>query len=213
VVDAVSVGCSGADQRGVTRPQGAACDIGAVELDAPGAPNFTDVPVSYQFFWEVECLAALDVTEGFADGTFRPMLPISRQGVVAWLYRLAGEPEVTGAAPFTDVPASHLSHDAILWASQEGIADGYSDGTFRPGLSVARQGVAAWLWRLAGAPDVEDPPVFSDVPAGSLFEEPIGWLAAVGVTKGFADGTFRPTLAISRQGLAAWICRYEELGS
>jgi hypothetical protein len=213
VVDAVlpTLTCVGEDQRGVARPQGASCDLGAVELDAPGAPHFTDVPVAHQFFWEVECLAALEVTEGFEGGTFRPTLPISRQGVVAWLYRLAGEPEVTGVAPFSDVPASHPFHDAILWASQEGIADGYSDGTFRPGQPVARQGVAAWLWRLDGEPTPgDDPPVFSDVPAGSLFEDPIAWLASSGVTEGFEDGTFRPTLSISRQGLAAWICRYDE---
>jgi hypothetical protein len=133
--------------------------------------------------------------------------------VVAWLWRLAGEPEVSGVAPFSDVPPSHLFHDAILWASQEGIAGGYSDGTFRPGQSVARQGVAAWLWRLAGEPEADDPPVFSDVAPGSLFDEPIGWLADSGVTEGFTDGTFRPTLPIARQGLAAWICRYHALDS
>ena len=46
LIDAISAevaGCSGADQRGVTRPQGGACDIGAVEQAAvptqgPGAP-------------------------------------------------------------------------------------------------------------------------------------------------------------------------------
>jgi hypothetical protein len=201
-------GCSGTDQRGVVRPQGTACDMGAVEREA--VPRFSDVPVVHQFFWEVECLVDLGVTEGFSDGTFRPSSSISRQGVVAWLWRLAGEPAPAGSSPFSDVPASHQFHDAIVWAAEEGVATGFDDGTFRPATLVSRQGVAAWLWRLDGEPDVVDPPTFSDVPVGSLFEEPIAWLASSGVTEGFADGTFRPKLPISRQGLAAWICRYDE---
>jgi hypothetical protein len=209
VIDAISptLVCTGADQRGVTRPQGASCDIGSVERGL----SFTDVGWGHQFVTEIECLVDLEVTEGFDDGTFRPTDSISRQGVVAWLWRLAGEPDPVGPSPFSDVPASHQFHDAIVWAAEEDVATGFSDGTFRPGSPVARQGVAAWLWRLAGEPDPGDTPGFSDVPVGSLFEEPIGWLADAGVTEGFPDGTFRPTSPIARQGLAAWICRYDAL--
>jgi hypothetical protein len=203
--------CALVDQRGITRPQGAACDVGAVERElAAGAPHFSDVPVSHLFFWEVECLVGLGVTNGFPDGTFRPGLPISRQGTVAWLWRLAGEPAPAGDPGFTDVPADSLFADAIAWASEEGIVEGYADGTFRPHAEVARQGVAAWLWRFAGEPPVVGDPPFSDVPSTSTFADAIAWAAEAGVTEGYDDGTFRPAQPISRQGVAAWLCRYDE---
>jgi hypothetical protein len=75
---------------------------------------------------------------------------------------------------------------------------------------VARQGVAAWLWRYAGEPAPAGAPPFSDVPPSSPFADAIAWAAESGVTEGYADGTFRPTQPISRQGVAAWVCRYDE---
>jgi CSLREA domain-containing protein len=49
LIDAVPAGdnCAGTDQRGIVRPQGPACDVGAfeVEVPAPGAPTDTEPPV------------------------------------------------------------------------------------------------------------------------------------------------------------------------
>ena len=35
-------------------------------------------------------------------------------------------------AQFEDVPVSHQFYDAIIWAKNEGIIDGYNDGNFKP---------------------------------------------------------------------------------
>gem|GEM_PF-5588179 len=49
---------------------------------------------------------------------------------------------------------------------------------------------------------------FSDVPTDHTFHDEIAWLVSEGVTTGFDDGTFRPTVAVSRQAAAAFLQRY-----
>lgn len=51
------------------------------------------------------------------------------------------------AAEFTDVPASHTFHDAIMDCAAKGITSGYADGTFRPGNSVTRAQFCVMLSR------------------------------------------------------------------
>lgn len=51
---------------------------------------------------------------------------------------------------FSDVPASHAFHADIDWMVDHGIAEGYSDGTFRPTAAVTRQAAAAYLHRYNG---------------------------------------------------------------
>jgi hypothetical protein len=204
--------CAPTDQRGVSTPQGTQCDVGAVERELPaGAPHFSDVGVGHSFFWEIECLFDLGATDGYADGTFRGSLPITRQAVVAWLWRAAGEPVPAGDPPFSDVSASHPFADAIAWAAEEGLVHGYPDGTFRPGANVQRQALAAWLWRQAGEPEPLGPSPFIDVSSTHPFVDAITWLAEVGITNGYADGTFRPGASITREAVAAWVCRADAL--
>jgi hypothetical protein len=180
---------------------------GATPCSDGGLPTFTDVPADHPFFGEIECLVDLGITTGFDDGTFRPSALITRQAVVAWLWRLAGEPDPGALPQFSDVPEGHPFEDAIAWASIAGIANGFPDGTFRPGDEVTRQAVAAWVWRYAGEPPPGGPPPFSDVAPDHPFAEPIAWVAEAGIAGGFSDGTFRPAQDITRQAVAAWICR------
>ncbi|MCC5952671.1 MAG: S-layer homology domain-containing protein [Acidimicrobiia bacterium] len=52
--------------------------------------------------------------------------------------------------------------------------------------------------------------VFSDVPEDHPFATPIDWAVTTGVTNGFDDGTFRPTVPVSRQAFAAFLARYDD---
>jgi hypothetical protein len=74
--------------------------------------------------------------------------------------------EAASDSPFSDVPRSHPHYKAILWASQKGIAKGYSDGTFGLDESCTRGQCMMFIWRFKGKPlpklGSESP--FSDVP-------------------------------------------------
>jgi len=52
------------------------------------------------------------------------------------------------------------------------------------------------------------PGTFTDVPPTHPFFADITWLANEGITTGYADCTFRPTLSITRQAMASFIWRY-----
>ena len=72
--------------------------------------------------------------------------------------------------------------------------------------------MAAFLYRFAGAgEDGYEPPeeqAFSDVPPGYGFFTEISWLAESGITDGYDDGRFGATDEISREAVAAFLCRF-----
>ena len=110
---------------------------------------FPDVPSTHQFFDEISWLVGQGITSGYPDGTFRPDTGVSRQAAMAFLYRMAGEPDGTYTNEFSDVPVGHDFHDEISWGVQQGLTQGYPDGTFRPTVQVSRQAIAAFLYRYA----------------------------------------------------------------
>ena len=172
--------------------------------------RFIDVPPANPFFEEISWLETEGITTGFPDLTFRPVQSVTRQATVAFLYRMAGEPSGPFPNPgFADVQTNHAFYDEIAWAVQQGVADGYTNNTFRPGNAVSRQAMAAFLYGfLDGAGDPTPPnPGFSDVSTGHPFFTQIAWLVDAGIAEGYSNGTFRPSTAISRQAMAAFLFR------
>lgn len=53
---------------------------------------------------------------------------------------------------------------------------------------------------------------FQDLPAAAPFASDIYWLTGHGIAAGFADGTFRPVTAVTRQAFAAYLYRYAHAG-
>jgi hypothetical protein len=176
--------------------------------------GFSDVGSAHGFCADIAWLAGEGITGGFADGTYRPGAPITRGSMAAFLYRYAGSPAFTPPAvpSFIDVPTSHTFHHEIEWAVAEGLAGGFADDTFRPGASITRGSMAAFLFRLDD-PTFVDPatPTFDDVATNHPFFTEIEWLAETGVTTGFPDGTYRPGSPVTRGSFAAFLHRFDEL--
>ncbi len=66
--------------------------------------------------------------EGTSDVTFSPQLTMSRAMLATVLYRLEGEPEVSGSKPFTDLPDDAWYTDAICWAAEHRIIKALAAG-------------------------------------------------------------------------------------
>lgn len=112
-------------------------------------PGFTDVTADDPFAVPIWWLVDAGLADGFADGTFGPERPMSRQATASVLHRRAGSP---GGAPdpgFTDVPADDPFGPAIWWLADVGATTGAADGGFHPRDPVSRQTSAALLYRLA----------------------------------------------------------------
>ena len=114
--------------------------------------------------------------------------------------------------PFSDVPTTHPFCPEITWMKVHGVGTGYPNGTYRPSTDVSRAVMAAFLYRLSGSPDGDDPTCaadpFPDVDRDNPFCGEILWAIEAGVTKGYDDGTFRPTASISRAGMSAFLYRF-----
>lgn len=186
--------------------------------DNPESP-FTDINPGDQFFDEVAWLAYNGITTGWEmpDGTrqYRPLNPIARDAMAAYLYRLAGEPQFTppSTSPFRDVPPHAQFYKEITWLASVGITTGWPDGTYRPLDSVNRDAMAAFLYRFAGEPQFTPPAAspFRDVTPQAQFYTEMAWLAAEGVSTGWPDGSYRPLTPVARDAMAAFLYRLAQL--
>jgi dipeptidyl aminopeptidase/acylaminoacyl peptidase len=196
----------------ISTPSGAAV---AGPFWSPPPFSFTDVPPTHPFYADIVWMVASGITTGYPDGTFRPSGNVTRASMAAFLYRMAGEPLFTppAVASFSDVPTTHPFFAEVEWLVDTGITGGYADGTYRPGLTVTRSAMAAFLYRMAGSPQYTPPAVasFPDVATSHIFFAEVEWLVEVGVTGGYPDGTFRPAVNVSRQGMAAFLHRFSDL--
>ncbi|QIM18572.1 hypothetical protein G7066_07970 [Leucobacter coleopterorum] len=171
-----------------------------------------DVPPNHKFYTEIKWMLDNKYATGYADGTFRPAEPVSREATAAFLYRYSGSPAYTPpkTSPFKDVPTTSQFYKQVTWLASKGITTGYADGTFKPKDPVSREAMSAFLYRLKGKPAFTAPAkaVFSDVPTSHKFYKEIMWLRSTGITTGNADGTFAPKVSTSRADMSVFLYRY-----
>ena len=116
---------------------------------------FSDVKDRNRYYYKAVLWAVeKGITKGYSDGTFRPNDTCLREHVVTFLYRYAGKPAPkTAKNPFNDVYKSDYYYNAAIWANENGIAKGYSDGPhaggFGPKLDCLREHVVTFLYRYA----------------------------------------------------------------
>ncbi|HEY8600263.1 MAG TPA: S-layer homology domain-containing protein [Thermomicrobiales bacterium] len=109
---------------------------------------------------------------------------------------------------YADVPTTSPAHAAIEQLSQRGVIRGYADGTFGPDDPSVRAQMAALIARAMGwdAEDRGNP--FPD--RGAVDDDlwrNVGLLAARGVARGYADGTYNPTGDVLNQQMVLFISR------
>jgi len=176
--------------------------------------NFADVPASNQFAADIQWMIDNGITTGFDNGTYRPAAAISREAMMAFLYRTqnpgTADPTCT-VAPFTDVSVSSPLCGPIAWAKTKGIAKGFSNGSFHPADTVTREVLITFVYRLTN-PGTADPVCtvapFTDVAVGAPFCGTVAWAKAQGIANGFEDGTFHPASKVDRQAAAAFLHRW-----
>lgn len=60
---------------------------------------------------------------------------------------------ITPKKTYKDVKSNRGDYKAIMWATQEGMVQGYKDGTFRPDEPLTRGQYCTIEWRKAGRPE------------------------------------------------------------
>lgn len=122
----------------------------AGQPEAKAAVSFADVKPGDIFYEAVQWAVERGITKGTSSTSFSPYAPCTRGQIVTFLYRSAGSPAISGACDFSDVSAGSFCHDAVIWASSEGITKGTSAGRFSPNEGCTRAQVVTFLYRASG---------------------------------------------------------------
>lgn len=109
---------------------------------------FTDVTVENWFYGAVQYVHGRGLMNGTSDTIFSPDGTMNRAMLVTILYRLEGEPAVTAANAFRDVPADTWYTDAVIWADAHGIVEGVGSQQFAPVDNITREQMAVMLYRV-----------------------------------------------------------------
>ena len=175
---------------------------------------FPDVTEGDWFYDAVRYAYETGLMDGVGDNLFAPNSQTTRAQLVTILYRLEGEPEVSGTSGFTDVEADTWYTDAVAWAAANGIVNGVSDTEFVPGDDITREQLAAILYRYAACQGYDvsqraDLSGFGDAESISDYAQAaLSWAHAQGLVLGFEDGSLRPQGTASRAQIAAVLMRF-----
>ena len=113
------------------------------------------------------------------------------------------------SAPFTDVDTAKWYHLSVDYVLTHKMMNGVSSRAFAPNANLTRGMLVQILYNLEGKPK-GTAANFSDVQADAWYAEAVGWAATNKVVTGYADGTFRPNAAVTREQAAAILYRYAQ---
>ena len=190
---------------------------GKVELTVTPSTQsrrFTDMGSHGWAAASVDFLYEGGVTTGTSATTYGPALNITRGDFILMLYRAFG---LTASASdgFKDVPANSYYAQAIAVAKALGIAQGGSDGAFRPADPLTREDAMVFLYRTlsrTGKTLAEAPAAylnrFSDGSATSSYAQgSVAALVQAGVIQGDNNGRLNPKGSLTRAEMAVILHR------
>lgn len=185
---------------------------GGTVTPAPGGATqnpFLDVKQGDYYYDAVQWAVGKKITSGTSATTFTPDGICTRAQTVTFLWRSQGSPKAADAEnPFTDVSKDAYYYDAVLWAVEQGITNGTSAITFSPDATVTRGQTAAFLWRVAKQPQVDQTAnPFADVTQDAYYYNAVLWAVAKEITNGTSSTTFSPDQGCTRAQIVTFLWR------
>jgi hypothetical protein len=146
---------------------------------------------------------------------FAPAENLSRAQFACILHRMEGSPKTEYTDKFPDVTEGEFYTEAVLWANQNGILNGYSNGNFGPADNITREQIAIMMSNYAKYKDYDtsennDLSGFPDRNSVSSFAlSSVKWAVGAGLISG-DKGNISPQGNASRAQCAAIIMRFVE---
>jgi hypothetical protein len=100
-------------------------------------PSFSDI-VGHWAEPFIRALVSMNLTQGFADGTYQPDQAMTRAQYTALIAAAFNPPAKRPSPEFTDIAKDFWAANAIEIAARGGFVGGFSDRTFRPTQNVQR---------------------------------------------------------------------------
>ena len=119
-------------------------DNGDEEWENP----YADVSANQWFYAAVQYVSENNLMNGVAENAFGPDIHTTRGMLVTILHRIEGEPQA-GEHSFADVAEDKYYADAVAWAAENDIVNGYSGTVFAPEKAMSREEMAVVLYRYA----------------------------------------------------------------
>ena len=194
---------------------GGSCDGG----DNCPTGQFTDVNQNRWYHQALDYMVSNRLMMGTSDTTFSPDGVATRAMITTILYRLEGCPAVENSGSFTDVAQGAWYSEAVNWAAEKSLVEGYGNGQYRPNGKLTREQIIVILYRYAGYKMADttaraELKGFADAGrVSSWAEEAMQWAVAEGLMTGIANGdslNLAPQKAATRAELAAFLMRFLE---
>lgn len=161
-------------------------------------PASTKITAATKFVAEYEAADKVTYIQGMDKNHFQPAGNATRGQLATMLARLSKDYDAsktyTGKAP--DVENGKWYSNAVNFAINQGIMNGFEDGMFRPTENIRRGEFAAMLARYLGL-NTSSKAHFADV-TDHWAAGYINALADAGIVDGFEDGTFKAQNLLTR---------------
>ncbi|MBQ3101145.1 MAG: S-layer homology domain-containing protein [Clostridia bacterium] len=114
---------------------------------------------------------------------------------------------------YSDVAPGKWYSDAILWCTENGYMNGTADSVFSRDMLLTRAQIVLILAKIEGVnlSVYADRQSFDDVAKGKWYSAAVEWASENGITAGMGDRIFSPSLSLTRQELAVFLCAYAEV--
>lgn len=175
--------------------------------------RFDDVPQNVWFASGVQFAAEQGLFTGVSANEFAPYDPMTRAMLVTVLHRLDGA-DASGTNSFTDVLNGKWYSNAIAWASANGIVEGLSGNRFAPNAPIAREQLAAILFRYAKACGYDvsaraELTAYADAAQVSTWaDDAMRWAVAAGLISGRSGAQLAPKGEATRAEVAVILMNF-----
>jgi hypothetical protein len=183
---------------------------------------FNDISDDNMFKDDINWAYQNGITAGQPE--YSPYGPVTRGQMAAFVYRLSAKPDRSDFTPqdtakFIDSQSQHtVFYSDIAWMGKTGLSmpDCVSNCLYSPNSSVTRGQMAAFMYRLAGSPDLDglnstDYAKFVDsTPEKTVFYKEIAWMGKTGLSMpGCSVGCqYSPNDSVNRAQMAAFMRRF-----
>ena len=170
--------------------------------------KFVDVSENSYYAKAVDWAVENEITNGVDDTHFAPDATCTRAQAVTFLWRALGCPEPTSTkSEFTDVAEGAFYFKAVLWAAENGVTNGYGDGTFGVNDTVNRGQMVTFMER-AMKGKAKTAESFTDVPEGAYYADAAAWAKENGISNGIGGNMFGSNENCARAQIVTMLYRY-----
>lgn len=176
--------------------------------------QFSDVDENQWYSEGVEFVLNAGLFKGTSETTFEPNADMTRAMLVTVLWRLDLEPGGAIDKLFGDIDPDAWYAEAVAWAAENGIVNGYDADTFSPDDSITREQMAAILHRYASHKGY-NPTAVTDlssfIDAEDVSEWALAanrWAVAEGLINGVGESSLGPAGTATRAQVATILMRF-----